>query len=331
MGVNAFNLLDSVCGCMRGRKERSSTRSFVTIVGSFSMSFGQSPYSTSYGQSADTCDSCVDRGCTWCKADSFFNGGTGSSACACGFNGGFFGGCSDVSFGSSPLESGLDCTFGTEFGELVLAAIIIGVVLILCCVGCCVYSKYRSSTSGRPVSFSGSFRRAQTAVFTRADASRVHPTATSPAASGSSPLPQGVPHVVPAHVPAATVVPAAATEHVPAHFMPTVVAGTLVGAGADATPVAASVGTPVATPVPPGGEPDTAARLARLNQLKVRSRRAPTRDAPQRDLPVCGECARGCEAVRPGRLVEAEAGGGRGKTRPPGPRQNGRCSGGTRC
>merc|ERR1719162_2223465 len=86
-------------------------------------------------QSPDTCVSCVEKsGCTWCEGDSFFGN---PSVCMCS-GGGFFGGCSDVSFGASPRESKLDCMFNTSRGGGVLAGIIIGCVIFMCCVAFCI-------------------------------------------------------------------------------------------------------------------------------------------------------------------------------------------------
>lgn len=45
----------------------------------------------------------MDRGCSWCEGDSFFENG---SVCMCSGDEGFFGGCDDVSFGSTG-ETGL--------------------------------------------------------------------------------------------------------------------------------------------------------------------------------------------------------------------------------
>lgn len=69
-------------------------------------------------------------GGTWCAGSGFFNGG--SQCMHGGSSGGFFGGCDDLSFGSSPRRNSLDCAFNTTNGGLVLAGIIVG-SLICCC------------------------------------------------------------------------------------------------------------------------------------------------------------------------------------------------------
>jgi hypothetical protein len=51
---------------------------------------------------------------------------------------GFFGDCSDVSFGATNLNSQLDCAFNNEEGEACLAAVILACIAILSCVFCCI-------------------------------------------------------------------------------------------------------------------------------------------------------------------------------------------------
>ena len=87
------------------------------------------PQVTRAQASPGTCSDCVSAGYTWCKGSDFFQG---QSVCMT-TSGGFFGGCDDISFGASPLESGLDCMFNNQNGEVILAAIIL---IPLWC-GCC--------------------------------------------------------------------------------------------------------------------------------------------------------------------------------------------------
>ena len=99
--------------------------------------------------SKDECKSCVESGCTYCKGDSFFDE---SSACVCeSLNDGFFGGCDDFSFGSTPLNSKLDCTFNTHLSGLIVA--LIAVVSAICLCGCCFMARaYSMGSSNNPTS-----------------------------------------------------------------------------------------------------------------------------------------------------------------------------------
>ena len=97
------------------------------------------------------CMTCVEQECTYCKGEEFFDN---PSVCVCEEFTGFFGSCSDHTFGGHPLTSKLDCTFNSTQGEVILAVIIvisIAVVLIFgffffynpfkegnnCCENCC--------------------------------------------------------------------------------------------------------------------------------------------------------------------------------------------------
>jgi len=92
-----------------------------------------------------SCNECIDRGCTYCKGNDFFDN---PSVCICGeYSSGFFGGCDDHSFGSEELSSSLDCSFNRPNGGAILAVII--VVCILVC-GCCVYANSQKNAITTP-------------------------------------------------------------------------------------------------------------------------------------------------------------------------------------
>lgn len=80
---------------------------------------------------AESCGDCVGSGCVYCKGNDFFDN---QSVCVCSdYQSGFFGGCSDHSFGSKPLKNSVDCGFGNAQGELILTVILL--VLACCCCG----------------------------------------------------------------------------------------------------------------------------------------------------------------------------------------------------
>ena len=88
-----------------------------------------------YSERYLSCADCTAQGCTYCKGEDFFNN---PNLCICGdLSGGFFQGCSDFTFGADELTSKLDCTFGREDGEAMLAIVVIIPSFFLCvCVGC---------------------------------------------------------------------------------------------------------------------------------------------------------------------------------------------------
>ena len=77
-----------------------------------------------------TCEKCVGKKNVWCEADPFF-GGKSSCVSTIDSSNGFYGDCSDITFGADNLESSLDCTFKSSNGELFLALIIGSVVLVV--------------------------------------------------------------------------------------------------------------------------------------------------------------------------------------------------------
>jgi hypothetical protein len=95
------------------------------------------------------CKACVSTdGCTYCRGDKFFED---PSVCVCNDLGsGFFGGCSDYSFGSKPLDSKLDCAFNTQLSWLVVIAILVGAGIFFGSIYCCYIKsgKRTSSSSG---------------------------------------------------------------------------------------------------------------------------------------------------------------------------------------
>jgi hypothetical protein len=90
----------------------------------------------------DECTSCVERGCTFCKGNEFFGN---PSQCVCGGFDGFFGSCSDHTFGGAPFNSKLDCSFNSQNGTAILCVLIIGVLSICCCSGIVAY-KWRNAS-----------------------------------------------------------------------------------------------------------------------------------------------------------------------------------------
>ena len=78
-----------------------------------------------------TCEKCVGKKYrVWCEADPFF-GGKSSCVSTIDSSNGFYGDCSDITFGADNLESSLDCTFKSSNGELFLALIIGSIVLVV--------------------------------------------------------------------------------------------------------------------------------------------------------------------------------------------------------
>jgi hypothetical protein len=75
----------------------------------------------------EQCKACVDGNATWCQVDEFFGSQNNDqgSGCVSNATSGFFGDCSDFAFGSHNYQSGLDCTFNSENGEVILAVIVI--------------------------------------------------------------------------------------------------------------------------------------------------------------------------------------------------------------
>lgn len=103
------------------------------------------PFLIAVARANDDCKACVDQGCTYCANSKFGN----PSTCNCNGFDGFFGDCNDVSFGSEPLESSLDCTFGKKNGEMILAAIIVVPALVLCViVWCACFSGWKHVQEG---------------------------------------------------------------------------------------------------------------------------------------------------------------------------------------
>lgn len=73
------------------------------------------------------CESCVSSGCIYCRGEDFFDN---PSACVCeGFDG-FFGSCSDVTFGGSPYDDKWDCRFDNQGGKGILIAIVVVVCVV---------------------------------------------------------------------------------------------------------------------------------------------------------------------------------------------------------
>ena len=75
------------------------------------------------------CMSCVGSGGTFCRGSSFFD--NDSTCVHSGLTDGFFGGCSDHSFGSTKLNSRLDCLFKTNLSPLILL-VLIGIPTLIC-------------------------------------------------------------------------------------------------------------------------------------------------------------------------------------------------------
>ena len=89
----------------------------------------------------ESCVSCVGQGCVFCKGDDFFDN---PSVCVCEEMNGFFGSCSDYSFGAKAIKSNFGCQ-----GTGALIGVIIGVaVAFLLIVGCTF--KFCNRNSSQP-------------------------------------------------------------------------------------------------------------------------------------------------------------------------------------
>ncbi|GFH44404.1 predicted protein [Chaetoceros tenuissimus] len=94
------------------------------------------PLATFADFSKGDCMTCVKQGCTYCKGEEFFEN---PSICVCEEFTGFFGSCSDHTFGGHHLTSKLDCTFNSTQGEKILAVIVTVSILVVLCLGCCCF------------------------------------------------------------------------------------------------------------------------------------------------------------------------------------------------
>jgi len=102
----------------------------------------------------DSCNRCVDEGCTWCETDDFFD--NGPSLCVCeGLTDGFFGGCSDFRFGSDPKTS---CRNNPFKNVPVFVWPMVAFALIVTCTCCCmVLAAAKKNRSGKGGISTGNF------------------------------------------------------------------------------------------------------------------------------------------------------------------------------
>jgi len=106
---------------------------------------------------ASSCSACVSDGCVFCKGSDFSGN---ADVCVCeGLNDGFFGGCSDFSFGADELSSKVDCTFERENGEVILGVVVVFASLFFFCVAACLYRRnsWTSTIERRNQAFSSGF------------------------------------------------------------------------------------------------------------------------------------------------------------------------------
>ena len=87
----------------------------------------------------ELCTACVtDDNCIYCRGNDFFEN---PSECVCEEFTGFFGSCSDYTFGADPYDSEWDCKFDREHGEsfsriLIIVPSVIGSIIILTLCAC---------------------------------------------------------------------------------------------------------------------------------------------------------------------------------------------------
>jgi len=102
--------------------------------------------SSYYSFSKQECEACVSESCTYCKGEKFFDN---PSICVCDdVNAGFFGSCSDFSFGADPFETTKDCQFNSKNGDIMfLAIIIVPTILAFCLLAICFF-RLRNHSKG---------------------------------------------------------------------------------------------------------------------------------------------------------------------------------------
>jgi len=144
----------------------------------------------------DECLACVEQvqsdgesRCTYCKGSEFFDNPT---VCVCNdITAGFFGTCSDHTFGGDELTSKWDCQFGTSNGStliVVIPSVVAGVLSFL--LGMFVYCKCRQRRNGDKSNTAGTTASAFAPTHNAAGGTGVF--ATGVTTSGGNEIPTGM-------------------------------------------------------------------------------------------------------------------------------------------